>query len=73
MSLLNFFKSDKILTKKEMSKVKGSGGGCGVYYPLTGGGYVKSCNVSYSTASSMGSKPGAYWCCSSCGSSSYCG
>lgn len=67
------------LSSEEMKHVKG--GACGytyTYYEIgSNGGYnlvtETNCNVSQAVAMSEANTNGGNWCCSSCGSSSYCG
>lgn len=58
----------KALNKKEMRAIKGGFGTCGYKSPT---GKVE-CNVTKRQAMFMATQDG-YWCCDSCGSSSYCG
>lgn len=58
-----------ILSKQQMKEVKGGTGSCG--FKNSNG--VTRCHLSKAEALHMyDGKDGSYWCCDSCGSTSYC-
>jgi len=67
MNFNQFKNSNSVLRKDQMKDIKG-GGTCG-FKSSTG---TVGCNVSKAGALHMVAD-GGYWCCESCGISSYCG
>lgn len=63
---------DKALTKSQMRNIKGGvkTGNCGYHNTTTD---TVHCNISKEEALSGVKDGNGYWCCDSCGSSSYCG
>jgi len=68
MNFSDFKNSGNVLSKEEMSGVKG-GGTCG--YKGADGTII--CGISKAGALFMLTDKGDRWCCDSCGTSSYCG
>lgn len=63
------------LSNEDMKKITGGyggGGTCGYSVTIAGESFT-DCGVSKATATGMASTWGGYWCCDSCGQSSYCG
>lgn len=69
----NDLKARNILTKDQMSRVKG-GGTCG-FAVWTGDSYIVSCTTSKQDAIDMVEHFTGHgnWCCDSCASTWYCG
>jgi len=66
----NFSQFGTVLTREESKKIRGGSGTCGAISPS---GSIL-CNVSKDTALWWKTdEPGGWWCCESCGTSSYCG
>ena len=72
MKKINLKGISEILSEKELKNVmggSGSSGTCG----YGGGSMGSQCGVSQAYAQQMQREFGGYWCCDSCGSTSYCG
>ena len=77
MNFSNFKNSSSLLSKEQMKNVKG-GGTCGYFYwgtdeVSTDQFPVSDCGVSKSQAMGLAGANGGWWCCDSCGTTSYCG
>jgi hypothetical protein len=73
MNFSDFKKSNLILSKEEMKNITGGCGFIGTFVDEAGGTYVaRVCNVSKKEALRGAMMGGGYWCCDSCGNTSYC-